>query len=577
MSESSFDIAELTQSRTLFLVYSVYRLGISLILLALFLVTGLGDNNVELFLPTTALYLGCNIALLLLFSKHWQPSENALILILASDIILLQLAASASGIVQSGLGVLLVASVAAGSIFLKRGQVLLVPAFATITLLVNVTIALMQHRVGQSDIVASGWLGITFFVTSITVRYLTERLQASELLAQRESALAKKLEQLNSLIIERMQTGIAVINQNSEIVLCNDSGRKLLGASANPANKKLQLVNTNIAQAFEQWQNAADRFSNESPPLESFAGGPAVRLIFIELDESHQDCLMFIDDISKIQQHAQQLKLASLGQLTASIAHEVRNPLGAVSHAAQLLEESTASDEDRKLTRIIRQQAKRCSRIIDSIMAVSRGNASNITRVDIVTWLPGLIETYQIDKDCVIELDTPAELLISFDLNQLTQILTNLFDNGLRYSLSAMGENRILLRADSDSDGLPLLDIIDYGPGVAEENIEHLFEPFFTTETTGSGLGLYICRELCQANQARLSYISHCNRSAKHGSDRHCFRINFAHPDRKSFVMHSQDNSLEKIGIDQQGANNAKPSATATDTAGNTLTTTANI
>ncbi len=314
MSESVQEIAEITQSRTLFLVYSFYRLGIALILLALFFVTGLGSNNPQLFLFTVALYLLSNIALLLLFMKHWQPNERALLIILASDIVLLQLAARASGIVQSGLGVLLVVSVAAGSVVLKRKQVLLVPAFATITLLANVSVGLLQNLVTQSDIVASGWLGLTFFVTSITVRYLTERLQESELMAQRESALAKKLEQLNSLAIERMQTGIAVINRSSEIVLCNNSGRTLLGASTDPTGKALKQVNTNIDNAFAQWKTsgdaeAAELSSIEHKTLQSYAGGPSVRLIFVQLDESHGDCLMFIDDISKIQQHAQQLKI----------------------------------------------------------------------------------------------------------------------------------------------------------------------------------------------------------------------------------------------------------------------------
>lgn len=542
-----------TQTRTLFLVYSIYRIGIAFILLALFFTTGLGSEHATLFLLTSGSYLVSNIALAMLFFNNWRPSPNALILILVSDIILLQLAAGASGIVQSGLGVLLVVSVAAGSIFLKRQQVLLVPAFATIMLLINVSISVLQNNAGQNDIVASGWLGITFFVTSITVRYLTERLKASEVIAERESALAKKLEQLNSLVIERMQTGIAVINPNSEVVLCNNSGRKLLGASVNPTNKILSHVNINVSNAFTKWRelNETDphhkgqvyNFENETQALQAYDGGPTIRLILVKLnDQNNSDYLMFIDDISKIQQHAQQLKLASLGQLTASIAHEIRNPLGAVSHAAQLLEESIGSEEDQKLTRIIREQSKRCSSIIDSVMTVSKGKGSNIKRIDIVSWLPGFIDSYRIGKDCNIELDLPASLIVSFDVDQLGQILTNLLDNGLRYSLAAKGSEDARLRGHIDHDGLPYLDIIDFGHGVNETDIEYLFDPFFTTETAGSGLGLYICRELCEANQARLSYISHFQHTTdqRHSKDRHCFRINFAHPDRKTFDLRHQ-------------------------------------
>lgn len=556
------DLSVPTQNQTLFIIYSIYRVGIAVILLVLFFTTGLGSQSASLFLFTSALYLICNAIILALFLRNWQPSANALLVVITSDLVLLQLASWASGIVQSGLGVLLVVSVAAGSIFLKRNQVLLVPSFATITLLVNMSIGLLQQRVGTSDIVASGWLGITFFVTSITVRYLTARLQASEFIAERESANAKKLEQLNSLVIERMQTGIAVLNHQTEIVLCNNSGRKLLGASTNPSNKPLDKININVANAFNQWRKSSNlyhrnSFDSESPAIQSYASGPTIRLIFIRLEENDADSdfLMFIDDISKIQQHAQQLKLASLGQLTASIAHEIRNPLGAVSHAAQLLEESSNNEEDKKLTRIICQQATRCSTIIDSVLTVSRGNPSSIKRLDIVNWLPVFLDAYQIGKQCNIELELPSELDVSFDVNQLGQILTNLLDNGIRYSADATGKESIKLRCATDSNGLPYLDIIDSGAGVNEADIEHLFEPFFTTETTGSGLGLYICRELCEANQARISYVSHFQHSTnqKNANDHHCFRINFAHPDRKTFDVaqsiqsYNEENTPDEI------------------------------
>ncbi len=529
------------QNRTLFLVYSTYRLAIASILLLLFFAgSGLGSEGSTLFLFSTVIYLGCNLILVGLFLRHWQPSLSALLLVLASDIVLLQLVAQASGIVQSGLGVLLVVSVAAGSIFLQRRQVLLVPSFATITLLLNVSLDIANGNSAQSDLVASGWLGITFFVTSITVQYLTGQLRASELVAQRESAIAQKLGQLNSLVIERMQTGIAIINDDNNIVLFNRSAQKLLGSTEQLLDKSLQSINEPTFIQLKLWKSNKSNHKHNSPLIQSFTGGPTIKLSFIQLSEDGSgESLMFIEDISKITQHAQQLKLASLGKLTASIAHEIRNPLGAASHAAQLLEESDISTEDKKLTHIISQQTKRCSNIIESVISVSRGEASNIKPFDLVHWLPGFLESYNVGKQYSVELHSPDSLFINFDSEQLAQILTNLIDNGIRHSISNNGEEQVYLHVGLDHDKLPYLDVIDQGTGVAEKNIQRLFEPFFTTEQAGSGLGLYMCRELCEANQARITYIPHYDGTARQASSNspHCFRINFAHPDKKALEL----------------------------------------
>ena len=540
------------QSRLLFLVYSIYRLGISAILLILFFApSGLGAQAPALYLFTACSYFAINLALTWLFLHDWQPDSNTRLAIVLSDILLLQLAASASGVVESGLGVIMVVSVAAGSIFVRPDLVMILPAFATIALLISVAINIIEGHADRSDLVGSGWLGIAFFVASTTVRLLTIQIQRSESLAEREAAQAKKLEHLNSLIIDRMQTGIVVVDNQGTLLLSNEAAARLLALGDNNASSRLVDHNRTIAEEFARWQHSGHKPDYEAPTLVPVPGGPTIKLSFVALAEQPDaEYLVFVEDLSKLTQHAQQLKLASLGQLTASIAHEIRNPVGAISHAAQLLgTNSTFSDDDQRLARIINEQTRRCSNIIDSILSVSRGHPTRDTQFELTPWLHRFVDEYAIGKQAEIHIDSDDSLAIRFDPDQLNQVLANLLDNGLRYSEAHSGEQKIVLAARNGSDGNALLDVIDFGSGVPEADRGHLFEPFFTTETSGSGLGLYICQSLCQANQAQLSYVSSAAAVSQQypGAASHCFRIHFAHPSRRALVGGPFDH-LQEVG-----------------------------
>ena len=220
----------------------------------------------------------------------------------------------------------------------------------------------------------------------------------------------------------------------------------------------------------------------------------------------------------------------ALGRLTASIAHEIRNPLGAISHASQLLGESeNIAGDDLRLLSIINTHSQRVNLIIQNILELSRHHSEvpellNI-KVFLKEFLNQLGNSYRDSPVCTLEVD-PANLQLRFNTSQLEQLLTNLCDNGLRYSRKHTGvpslDIRVSLHPASQS---PVLDIIDMGPGVPKSREEQIFEPFFTTENSGTGLALFICKEICEANQARIYY----RRTDKQQS---CFRIIFAHADR---------------------------------------------
>jgi two-component system sensor histidine kinase PilS (NtrC family) len=224
------------------------------------------------------------------------------------------------------------------------------------------------------------------------------------------------------------------------------------------------------------------------------------------------------------------MKLASLGRLTASIAHEVRNPLGAISHAAQLMRESgDIGDADQRMLDIIQRHSRRVNGIIDNVLDLSRRRQADAELVDLSGWLEGFTRDYQQARDCQdgkparIELEKGSEVpRARFDTSQIEQVLVNLCDNGLRYSLEQTGSPRLTLRTGATADGeRAIIDIQDYGPGISEDNRTSIFEPFFTTDKSGTGLGLYLARELCETNQAHLALL-------KQDGPGCCFRITFA-------------------------------------------------
>jgi len=283
-----------------------------------------------------------------------------------------------------------------------------------------------------------------------------------------------------------------------------------------------------LLEQLRAWQEDA---SVRAQPFRVVENGREVQANFAYLETApRSSILIFLEDHTQLSSRAQHLKLVALGRLTASIAHEVRNPLGAISHASQLLEESpNISGADQRLLSIINTHSKRVSAIIQNILDLSRHRQEAPERVDAKPWLEEfsgrLANTYQdpitLNVHCGNE-----PVYVRFNTSQFEQLLTNLCDNGLRYSRQHTGTASIDLHVSKHPfTGLPMLDVVDYGPGVPVERQEQIFEPFFTTEKSGTGLGLFICREICESNQAQIFF-----RRTEDG--RSCFRIIFAHPDR---------------------------------------------
>ena len=519
------------QGQRILRLYNLYRVAIGIILVLL--VSSDLDRELldlahaELFQAGSWLYLALNALIALLIRSPKHPAQVFSLALV--DIILLSALFYSAGGTPSGIGTLLIVSVAIANILLRGRIGLLIAAMAAIGLIYLTFYLSLNRPAASAQFVQAGAFGALCFAAALFVQGLTRRVQASEVLAAQRAADVANLEALNSLILQRMRTGILVLDAQHRALLANPATQTLLGRQLTPG-VLLDPLCPELIKRLQQWlHNPTLRPAS----LQAIPDGPVLQPSFAILQRGDKhETLVFLDDISQVAQHAQQLKLASLGRLTAGIAHEIRNPLGAISHAAQLLQESEELDgHDKRLAQIIQDHSRRMNLVIENVLQLSRRRQAEPQLLDLKYWIHRFGSEFRLNAgpDQQLHLETASGTLQTrMDPHQLTQVLTNLVENGMRYSARKNGVGQVWLKLfrDADSD-LPVLEILDDGPGVPPDQIQEIFEPFYTTDSKGTGLGLYISRELCESNQARLDY------KPREGGGS-CFRITFAHPRKLS-------------------------------------------
>jgi two-component system, NtrC family, sensor histidine kinase PilS len=436
----------------------------------------------------------------------------------------------ASAGVGSGFGMLLIVAVAGGSL-LKPGRIAYL--FASVATLAVLGEEIYSHLVRfypAPNFTYAGMLGIVFFITAFICHTLAFRVRESEALAARRTRELENLARLNEHIVQHMQSGIVVLDADDRVRLMNTSAHRLLSPAGAVDGEVINAVCPEVAEALRRWRTGR---SSAPEVICTGQGDVDVQLSFRDLStDNAAGVLVFIEDASTLRQRAQHMKLASLGRMAASIAHELKNPLGAISHAGQLLSESEAlRDEDQRLTHIIRDHSLRVNAIIENVMRISRRQPAMPQNLKIHEWLMNFADDFRQQKDLGRDAITvsvePPDMILTSDPGQLQQVLWNLCDNAIRYSKTMpLVELQCGIRAESER---PYLDVVDHGAGINDEIAKHLFEPFVTSETSGTGLGLFIARELCEANQASLALYSNTEQGCR-------FRISFPHPDKHHVV-----------------------------------------
>ena len=505
--------------------FSIYRIGVCLLLYLLLL---LGDflnapqkMSEDGFITTLIGYSVAACVLLIATKRRSLQLLPLTIIQTIIDICALTLLIYLSYGLASGYGMLTIIAIAGNSILVNRKLAIFFAAIASLVILATETYVTFSVTTHSSNFFHAGFLGMAFFLVSLTAQHLARRARLGEQYAE----ALRQLSELNEGIVDRMSLGVVVIDAAEYIRLCNRSARTILQLGKD-TEKPLCEVSMEIYQALQHWQQDG---INQSESIYLKQSGKEILPTFFSLDSdeiSAFSTLIYIEDVVAIKEQAQNMKLASLGSLTASIAHEIRNPLAAISNAAQLLQESDKlTTTNRRLANITQENTIRVNRIIENVLNISRHKSGPPAEIELGNWLQKFIlelrAANQLQENDLSLQRATESVLVRVDETQLHQIVWNLAENGIRYSNEAP-----LLRFSYGMHAQNRhcwLDITDSGNGIPEELQQRLFEPFMTTEKTGSGMGLYIAHELCQANHANL--VLHY--SSEQGS---CFRIDFRDP-----------------------------------------------
>jgi len=485
--------------------------------------------NPELF-ATTALTYTVLSAVFAVFLYIQKPDlETQVIIQTMADIACVTVLMHATGGVRTGVGMLLIINIAMSALFLQRRVAILFAAIATLAIIAEQIYAQFVFLSNTPAFTQAGLLGILIFLSAILTSYTSERLKKSELMAEEASQQLESIVQMNEHIIRNMRTGIIVLRNNGRILMANNSSCELLGCSQIHTNTELAEISPALYQRFQDW---IDNGIQNHQTIQQSQGLPDIQPGFSRVDSPNMEdyeqsgrTLIFLDDATQLAQRFQQVKLASLGRLTASIAHEIRNPLAAINHAGQLLQETSVEEADRKLTGIINTQVLRLNGIVENVLQLSRQQRGTPETIELLPWLQAFREEFvSTQKLHAYQIDIkihPKDLRILFDPGQLHQVMWNLCSNAINHSGMDAGNIMITIQGSTDDDyGQPYIDIIDNGSGIDDKTRSQIFEPFFTTSSSGTGLGLYITKEVIESNRAKIRYIA----PPAGGT---CFRISF--------------------------------------------------
>ena len=513
---------------------NLFRLSVGAVLLTVFYLVDspriVGETNETLAWWALIGLLAAGCAFLLLLHQRVPSTRWQTYLQFATDLVAVALLIHASGGISSGLGGVLIVSVGTLALLLPTERAFLLAAVSTLVLLGQQTYGQLQGVTTGAQFAPVGILGAVIFVITAVVHLLRTQLVETEALAEQRGIDLRNLVELNDYIIQHLRESIVVVDGEDHVRLINESAVKQLAAAARPGETNLSTVSAELAAELRRWRSGSN--VDRTQMAFSSPDGTNIQPHFAPLGSRRDGgVVIFLEDTSLIAERVQQAKLAALGRLSASIAHEIRNPLGAMSHAGQLLAESPSMGKDEhRLTDIIRVNSRRVSQIVESVLALSRREAARPERLQLVPWVEDFtrefVQTLELYEGAVALAPGHADLEVRMDPTHLHQILWNLCDNAVKYASAAAGAIAVELACGVlESSGRPYLEVADRGPGITPDKVEQIFEPFYTSQPGGTGLGLYISRELAERNGAALRYQPRVGGGS-------VFRIVFADPKR---------------------------------------------
>ena len=501
--------------------FNIYRLLLAAVFLATVLIFGdslnFGSHNLAQFEYVSGAYLLLAIVFQVLLEKIRSYFNFQLSMHVVTDIVATVLLMNASDGFRSGLGVMLLISLAAAALVSRGALMLFYAALASIAILLEQTYWILSFDHSTANYVQPGLLAIGYFATALITNQLARRVIRQErVMRQRSVDLSNQL-RISQLVLQDMQDAVMVVDGNGLVRQHNPQVSLLLGWQA-PELDQIENYSPEIARALERWRSGG---GSAAETVLLPGSGKLVRARFVEAGaDGGSLSLVFLEDLSRLQEQAQQLKLAALGRLTANIAHEIRNPLSAISHASELLLEEERAPSQERLLHIIQDNSKRLDRMVRDVLELTRRDRVRAETIRLAAFLPSFIDEFAQNERIPVSgfaLRVHEASEIVFDRVHLQQVLWNLLRNAWRHSRQREASVHVVVRRQANRVELH---VIDDGEGVPTHLRQQLFEPFFTTYSGGTGLGLYIAREMCAANAAILEYVGRSDEAA--GAD---FRI----------------------------------------------------
>ena len=511
-----------------------FRILIPLMLGALQLATHhrpYGDVNPILFSATLTVYALSAVVFFFSIRHQWLKLQTQTQLQFFIDILAISLLTYSSGGMKSGLAELMILPVTAAPLILERTLGYGLTALGALALLTQ-QVLIGLHGLGDTgDLTTAAMLGALMFILSIGASHGLQRLRHNESLVKQREVDIANLAELNEFIVRRLRESIMVVDAENRIRLINDSASKLLAGGSVTLQTDLAEIAPALLGLLNQWREAGMQPLPTTATIVSSNGATLIQPHFVALSSNTLGgTLIFLEDTSIVAQQVKQSKLAALGHLSASIAHEVRNPVGAMSHATQLLMESPNLDaSDQRLCNIISSNSQRVSRIIDNILQLSRHETIQVQTLSLNNWVDEFAtqfqQTFQL-SDEELQINHPDYSVdVKVDASHLSQIVSNLLENALKYGQQAGSKWLEIHYGYLHQTHRPYLEVADRGAGIPADRADHIFEPFFSLGGEGSGLGLFIARELAQCNGAMLIY------EPRQGGGS-IFRISFFDPKR---------------------------------------------
>ncbi len=519
-SDSSADITR----RELYF-FNLYRLLEAVVYLGLILSPMAGDwlNVSHSGLGRIVAFSYCTVAVLLVIStdRMRQHLKASISIALAIDAVAASLVLFSISGGHSSIPMMLMVNVGVAALLLPFRQSVILAALAAAGVVVPPLLAYFNNISIDRSIVEACLFGLAYFAVAALCAYLGRQMRETEALAEQRGVDLLNLEQVNDLIIQRMKTGVLLVDDANHILRINEAAWHLIG-NPSPNQRDLGQVAAELSRRLYHWRHSGRIDQN---PVALAADVPEVIPRFSRMapnDDTH--ILIFLDDTSLLSRRAEEMTLASLGRLSASIAHEIRNPLAAIRYSAQLLAESeTMEDEDRRLVEIVNNHCTRANEVIENILQLSRRERSRPESIDLNAWALAFVEDYKqgndLGQDHLRAITQNRQIEAMVDPQHLQQVVWNLVQNAIRYGREPGAVARVVVVARMVTDkGPPVLEVVDRGPGIPAKVAAQIFDPFFTTSEYGTGLGLYLARQMCESSQATLEYVPVAGGGA-------CFRI----------------------------------------------------